>query len=114
MSRLIDAEKLKEDLFIKFGNQLPNGLFDEIDNARTFELDESVIQELLNPLCMTVVSNEYLAALHGKRQKGEWIVDDWSKIVECNKCRGQAPIDVTSGEQYRSNYCPICGADMRH
>ena len=47
------------------------------------------------------------------RPQGEWTVDDWSKIIECNKCRGQAPIDVTSGEQYRSNFCPICGADMR-
>ena len=35
MARLIDADALKEDLFIKFGNQLPNGLFEEIDNAPT-------------------------------------------------------------------------------
>lgn len=48
-----------------------------------------------------------------ERPQGEWIIDDWSKIIECNKCRGQAPIDITSGEQYRSNFCPICGADMR-
>lgn len=33
--RLIDADELKEDLFIKFGNQLPNGLLEEIDNAPT-------------------------------------------------------------------------------
>ena len=38
--RLIDADKLKEDLFIKFGNQLPNGLFDEVDNAPTVEETE--------------------------------------------------------------------------
>ena len=35
---LISREALKEDLFIKFGNQLPNGLFDEIDHAPTVEL----------------------------------------------------------------------------
>ena len=48
-----------------------------------------------------------------ERPQGEWVVDDWSKIIECNKCHGQAPIDITSGEQYESNFCPICGADMR-
>lgn len=33
--RLGDLDALKENLFIKFGNQLPNGLLDEIDNAPT-------------------------------------------------------------------------------
>ena len=33
--RLGDFDALKETLFIKFGNQLPNGLLDEIDNAPT-------------------------------------------------------------------------------
>ena len=33
--RLGDFDALKEDLFIKFGNQLPKGLFDEIDKAQT-------------------------------------------------------------------------------
>ena len=36
---LISREALKEDLFIKFGNQLPNGLLDEIDNASTVEAE---------------------------------------------------------------------------
>ena len=31
----ISREALKEDLFIKFGNQLPNGLLEEIDKAPT-------------------------------------------------------------------------------
>lgn len=34
---LISREALKEVLFIKFGNQLPNGLFEEIDNAPAVE-----------------------------------------------------------------------------
>ena len=38
--RLIDANALKENLFIKFGNQLPNGLLDEIDNAPAVELTD--------------------------------------------------------------------------
>ena len=33
----ISREALKEDLFIKFGNQLPNGLLEEIDKAPTVE-----------------------------------------------------------------------------
>lgn len=35
--RLGDLDALKENLFIKFGNQLPNGLLDEIDNSPTVE-----------------------------------------------------------------------------
>lgn len=36
--RLIDANALIEDLFIKFGNQLPDGLCREIDNAPTINI----------------------------------------------------------------------------
>lgn len=35
--RLIDADALKDGLFIKFGNRLPNGLIGEINNAPTVE-----------------------------------------------------------------------------
>ena len=49
-------------------------VFDEIiDNAPTVELTETEIQEVLNKRCMTVVANEYLIALHGKRPQGKWI-----------------------------------------
>ena len=34
---LISREALMEDLFLKFGNQLPNGLLEEIDKAPTVE-----------------------------------------------------------------------------
>lgn len=33
--RLIDADELKDKLFLKFGNQLPAGLLEQIDNAPT-------------------------------------------------------------------------------
>ena len=36
-------------------------------------LDESVIQKVLNKRCMTAVTNDYLAALHGKSSQDEWI-----------------------------------------
>lgn len=108
MSRQIDADKLKEDIFIKFGNQLPSGLLDEINNAPTVELDESVIQEVLKPRCMTVVANEYLVALHGKRPQGEWLDIYATHIAyECSNCHMQMPITGYF------NFCPNCGADMR-
>lgn len=41
-----------------------------------------------------------------------WIEDDFTKIIECSECEGAAPIDITSGEQYKSNFCQSCGAVM--
>ena len=43
--RLIDADALKKDLFIKFGNQLPNGLLDAINNAPTVEEIRKVLKD---------------------------------------------------------------------
>lgn len=85
-----------------------------IDNAPTVELDESVIQEVLNKRCMTVVANEYLVALHGKRPQGEWIEvtqrisdSETSTHWECSICREP---DRKDG---KSKFCCECGADMR-
>ena len=38
---------------------------------------------------------------------------DYFEELVRNVVKGSAPIDVTSGEQYESNFCPNCGADMR-
>lgn len=46
------------------------------------------------------------------RKHAHWNEDDWSKIIECSECRGAAPIDITSGAQYKSNFCQSCGAVM--
>lgn len=75
-------------------------IFDIIDNAPTVE---RVIN--MYPKGEVIVQNT--------RPQGEWIVEDWTKIIECNLCHGQAPICITSGEQYESNFCPICGAKMK-
>ena len=54
----ISREALKEDLFIKFGNQLPDGLLEEIDNAPTVEpicpylSDEEVKQPCIQGPCI--------------------------------------------------------------
>lgn len=100
---LISREALKEDLAkeIKTNDM---GLWLKIllviDNAPTVE---RVIN--MYPKGEVIVQNT--------RPQGEWIVEDWTKIIECNLCHGQAPICITSGEQYESNFCPICGAKMK-
>ena len=89
------------DGIVKFGIEKA---YEIIDNAPTIEIPNYGGQ---------IVPDVLQGWKYEERPQGEWVVDDWSKIIECNKCRGQAPIDITSGEQYRSNFCPICGADMR-
>ena len=96
--RLIDADALKETLFIKFGNQLPNGLIDEIDNAPT-----------VKTYCYFCGQTE-----HGKieeRKTGEWIytpniigLSEYEGIT-CSICGEDSIGDF--------NFCPNCGADMR-
>ena len=51
--------------------------------------------------------------ISGKTEKtSEWIKDDFTGIVECQKCRHVAPIDITSGEYEYSHFCPGCGSFM--
>ena len=45
---------------------------------------------------------------------GEWIVDSIaSNIFTCSVCGQDAPVEPTGGTEYKSNFCPNCGADMR-
>lgn len=43
---------------------------------------------------------------------GQWNIDDLSGCIKCSYCDGDALIDVTSGEQLKSRWCPHCGAKM--
>ena len=46
--------------------------------------------------------------------KGEWIEDAIANnIYRCSECGIDAPVEPTRGTEYKSNYCPNCGADMR-
>lgn len=90
---------------------------DLIDDTPSVELDESVIQEVLNKRCMTVVANEYLVALHGTRPQGEWkYICSYANThllrYECSKC-GRT-VDVYKRQELLVKY-PFChcGADMR-
>lgn len=106
--RLIDADKLYPDCMTKNGTLAISQ--SQIAEAPTIELDESVIQSVLNKRCMTVVTNEYLVALHGKRPHGKWIEhydsSDGFTWLTCSRCMYKAYED-----DY--NFCPNCGADMR-
>lgn len=46
-------------------------------------------------------------------KKGKWIKDDFTGITKCDQCGNDAPMETTGGGQYKSNFCPTCGADMR-
>lgn len=103
--RLINADALKEDLFIKFGNQLPNGLLDEIDNAPTVAVN-----------CNDCDGYEagYSAGLHdSERPQGKWIKE--YKDFKCSLCGKIAYSWNNHGTyiQIKSDFCPHCGADMR-
>ena len=67
--RLIDADYLKQMFDVACGanrevfniaDSVYNFAIKTIDDAPTVELDESIIQDVLNKRCMTVVTNEYL------------------------------------------------------
>ena len=54
-----------------------------------------------------------LPSVKPERPKGEWITDDLSGIISCSRCGNDAPMETTGGGQYKSKFCPDCGADMR-
>lgn len=43
---------------------------------------------------------------------GRWIVEDFTELVKCSECDNDAPLDTTGGGQWRSPFCPLCGAKM--
>lgn len=48
-----------------------------------------------------------------KKQIGEWFADELTGIIKCKLCDNDAPISTVSGEQYKSEFCPCCGAKMK-
>ena len=47
------------------------------------------------------------------RGVGEWIDDSVaSNVFRCSICENDAPVSPTDGTEYKSNYCPSCGARM--
>ena len=105
---MIDADKLKEDLFIKFGNQLSNGLLDEIDNAPT-----------IKTFTLLDIEEQYrkglekgLSAWETERPQGEWIIiDKYSDDYKCSVCNSY-PLERGEYPEL-SKFCPACGAKMK-
>lgn len=55
-----------------------------------------------------------LPPVEPERKKGKWIVDALANnIWHCSECGTDAPVEPTGGTEYKSNYCPYCGLDMR-
>lgn len=93
--RLIDADVLKESIkrqcddcrligLEEMAELFEKALFQEIDNAPTIE----------------------------ERAKGRWILDQKSGRRICSECLACASRD-DFGKEYLSDYCTVCGADMR-
>lgn len=123
--RLIDADELTKAIKAEFDYASATGfsrkmaniksidlvgmIFRLTDNAPTVELDEVVIQKVLKPRCMTVITNEYLIELITKqRSQGKWIFHkDFNESCRygCNQCG-----NLTNSQ---GNFCPNCGVKMK-
>ena len=114
--RLIDADELTRRIEQSYLTKGEKKLFSvKVRHMPTFDLDESVIQEVLNKMCMTAITNEYLIELitsNGKRSKGEWKVKTLSTFPQYQPDEYECPFCKTI-VTYKTNYCPNCGADMR-
>lgn len=116
--RLIDADELKRAIedridyvpsndYDEGWNSAINTAIDEIDNAPTVEAN-SIIDGLNNEIDdlsenLAWYINERNRLLKERRPHGKWIIEhDW---VHCFPCGHE--------QNYPSNFCPNCGADMR-
>ena len=110
--RLIDADKLKVNLFIMFGNHLPNGLLDEIDNSPTVDTGDA---KYLEERDADAFESGYIVGLGEQRPQGEWILketdcdDGGNNRYECTNCH-YTDIHSDSAEV---NFCWHCGAEMQ-
>jgi len=104
---LISREALKEDLIIKFGNQLPLSLLDEIDNAPTVETEEIAKLKREN----NALEQEMLYCRENwkkaERPQGEWIPvserlpsDDEPYEVLCCDNHGEIMIGHPFADEY--------------
>lgn len=90
--RLIDADALLEDIQRKAKNGFPA-------NKSISVYAESCVVHAPTVDAVPV-------------SRGRWIVDDFTELLKCSLCDGDAPISTVSGEQFKSNYCQYCGAKM--
>ena len=101
--RLIDANKLKEEL-------------EAYRHTRNYKSDEDEAQNSLLDNILEDIDN---APTVVERPKGEWIGDtDLDNTCKCSKCRKVFDVDrlkmvMCDGKYEMPPSCPNCGADMR-
>lgn len=76
--------------------------------------DESEIKGFNDGLELAISVLSVLPSVQPERKPGKWIVDALAdNIYRCSECGIDAPVEPTGGTEYKSNYCPNCGAYMR-
>lgn len=88
-----------------------NEIFCHIEEALGFDIDRDELVKALK-YERDQFSRGFEAGYSAAKDWSEWVVDDFTGIIDCKKCHTAAPIDITSGEQYRSSFCPGCGLAM--
>ena len=105
--RLIDADALMEILTTAIRNMKDMAKFlDAEDDPEIQQMEIKAYTDIANGIKGMPTIEE--------RKTGKWVVDDIAEnIFRCSICGADAPVDSTSGCEYKSRYCPNCGADMR-
>lgn len=99
--RLGDLDNLKEILFIKFGNQLPNGLFDVIGDFPTVRLYGQWIPVTYRP--MTEEEAKELCETLGVK---EGSLEDWEKrVFTCHLPDDGQEILISRGKYVQEDIC---------
>jgi len=104
--RLGDLDALREDLFIKFGNQLPNGLLEEIDNAPAVVIDEEIERQREEMYQSSKKLYATARMLGVERPQGKW------EEYACSDERGCSLCGYMVRFYFEYRYCPNCGAKM--
>lgn len=96
---------------LSVGKEALSRVLDEIDVVDT---DREKYSWGLGLIESSIKDIEELPSAEPERKKGKWIADALDNgIYHCSECGTDAPVEPTGGTEYKSNYCPNCGLDMR-
>ena len=97
MPRLIDADRLKEEI-VEAGQESTRYRIGEF-----WELNRNEIWKVIDE--QPTVE---------ERKRGEWESTGWwSRIHKCSQCGNALDFDGVNAGRGDANFCPNCGADMR-
>lgn len=83
------------------------------DHSYPVRYDNNSIEQGMTVTGIEQALNE-VPTVRLEQKTGRWIVDALANnIYRCSECGIDAPVELTGGTEYKSNYCPNCGADMR-